>query len=77
MLSTDQYQWKIKKNPNKLDYNGEKWVGRSHNDNIPGIVHHDFQWIKKECKKNSFKISKVINPFLNFGNQQWLVISKK
>ena len=34
------------------DYIGTKWVGKSHESNTPGIVHHSFGWIQKRvCKK--------------------------
>jgi hypothetical protein len=35
----------IAKLPSQGDYQGEGWVGRSHNSDTPGVIKHSLPWI--------------------------------
>lgn len=58
----------------RKDYKGEKWVGKSHESNIPGIIRHSFRWIKSECLKRNLIAQEIKREDYNFGGQTWLRI---
>lgn len=35
------------------DYKGDKWIGKSHESNVKGVVKHSETWIKELFKKNN------------------------
>ena len=55
-------------------YDGSGWVGRSHESDVPGMVHHSFKWIKAECQKRNLQVEEIKDKTLNFGSQVWLRI---
>ncbi len=58
---------------NKLsDYKGSEWVGRSHKSNTPGIIAHNFEWIKKVCKERNLDVIELTDERIN--RQIWLKI---
>jgi len=58
----------------KKDYMGTKWLGRSHESDTPGIVHHSIGWIQSECAKRGLVAKEINGNEYNFGNQKWLKI---
>jgi SAM-dependent methyltransferase len=58
------------------DYSGEGWVGRSHECDAPGIVHHDLAWIERECAARGLRVEELADPEANFGGQVWLRIRR-
>jgi hypothetical protein len=39
------------------DYTGHRWIGRSHESDVPGVVRHEFRWIQEECSKRNFSVT--------------------
>ncbi|HEY8164161.1 MAG TPA: hypothetical protein VIF83_01280 [Gemmatimonadaceae bacterium] len=35
----------------RRDYLGSKWIGTSHESDVPGCIHHSLRWIRAECEK--------------------------
>ena len=61
----------------KKDYMGIEWVGKSHESNTPGIVHHSFDWIQAECEKRGLDAQEINEEAYNFGDQIWIRIKRK
>lgn len=61
----------------KRDYKGEKWVGRSHESETPGIVRHRLGWISAECVKRGLVAEEKREKAYNFGDQTWIRIKQK
>ena len=61
----------------KKDYEGTKWIGRSHKSGTPGIVRHSFGWIQTECAKRGMIANEIKEKAYNFGNQTWIRIKHK
>lgn len=61
----------------KKDYLGTNWVGRSHDSDDPGIVHHSLKWIQSECAQRGLTAEEKKDDAYNFGNQTWLKIQYK
>jgi hypothetical protein len=56
------------------DYQGEKWVGTSHESDTPGVIHHSLDWIGAQCAARNLV-------FWELGkdrsyNQCWLAIKR-
>jgi SAM-dependent methyltransferase len=56
------------------DYSGDVWVGRSHESEQAGVVHHAAEWIAQSCTSRGLRIRPIEDPLLSFGNQAWLCI---
>jgi SAM-dependent methyltransferase len=54
------------------DYGGEAWVGRSHESDEAGIVHHSLDWITGEASRHGLRATHVSHPLVN--HQYWLRI---
>ena len=61
----------------RRDYKGEKWIGRSHESDTPGMVRHSLDWIKKECNNRRLYAEEIREKEYNFGDQIWLRIRRK
>jgi hypothetical protein len=59
------------------DYKGEGWVGRSHESETPGIVHHDLAWIEGECATRGLRVEELADRDVNFGGQVWLRVRRQ
>ncbi len=55
------------------DYQGDCWVGTSHESDVPGIVRHSLPWIAERCQKRGLRVQEV--PDEAFDAQYWLRIS--
>jgi len=58
------------------DYKGDRWIGKSHESNQPGITRHSFKWIKKVCNERGLNVINI-DSNLNYEAQIWLLIEKK
>tara|TARA_B110000438_G_scaffold224736_1_gene218619 strand:+ start:2239 stop:2919 length:681 start_codon:yes stop_codon:yes gene_type:complete len=58
------------------DYKGDRWIGKSHESNQPGITRHGFKWIKKACDERGLSVINI-DSNLNYKAQIWLLIEKK
>ncbi len=56
------------------DYQEAKWVGKSHESDLPGIVRHNFRWIQRECRKRGLFAEEIDDKTFRLGNQTWLKI---
>jgi SAM-dependent methyltransferase len=52
------------------DFNGEQWVGRSHESDEPGVVKHSFGWIKQACERRGLQVTELEERRVN--EQRWL-----
>jgi cyclopropane fatty-acyl-phospholipid synthase-like methyltransferase len=52
-----------------------RWVGKSHESDLPGIVSHSFRWIQRECHKRGLFAEEINEETFRLGNQRWLKIS--
>ena len=56
------------------DYQGAKWLGRSHESDLSGVVRHSFSWIQTECRKRGLFAEEIDEKTFRLGNQSWLKI---
>ena len=56
------------------DYRGAKWVGRSHESDLSGLVRHSFRWIQTECRKRGLFAEEIAESTFRLGDQSWLKI---
>jgi hypothetical protein len=59
------------------EYSDVKWIGRSHESDTPGIVHHSLKWIRAECGKRGSNAEDIKLKLCNFGGQQWIRIKQE
>ena len=57
------------------DYQGDKWVGTSHEGGTPGIVRHSLDWIVDQCQERGFEVHEFTEE--NCDGQFFLRISRK
>jgi SAM-dependent methyltransferase len=55
------------------DYQGDSWVGRSHDSNSAGVVYHSWAWIQKECRQRDLDVAEIKE---DAYRQIWLQITK-
>ena len=56
------------------DYQGDHWIGRSHQSSEPGLVYHSFRWIKEQVEARGMFVTQL--PDLILNKQHWLRISR-
>ena len=56
------------------DYQGDQWIGRSHQSSEPGLVYHSFGWIKEQVEARGMFVTQL--PDLILNKQHWLRISR-
>ncbi len=54
-------------------YQGEGWVGRSHESPVGGLVTHDLPWIEAACAERGLVVAELDEPAIN--GQVWLRVS--
>ena len=62
------YRWR------QGDYQGSKWVGRSHERSNPGQIHHSWKWIRAVCGSRGLDVRRLPDP--PFNGQYWLKITR-
>jgi len=55
-----------------LEYNGDGWVGQSHESRARGIVYYTSTWLKSICEKYNLELT-ILNH--TTVNQQWIKIT--
>jgi hypothetical protein len=55
------------------DYQGECWVGTSHESDTPGVIRHALSWIAEQCGKRGLRVQEV--PGEAFDLQYWLRVT--
>lgn len=56
------------------DYNGDSWVGTSHESETAGTITHSFRWIKEQCRGRRLDIRKL--PRDRAQGHRWLELRK-
>jgi hypothetical protein len=56
------------------DYQGEGWVGTSHESDTPGVIRHSHTWIVEQCQMRSLEVKQL--PGLDCDSQLWLRIGR-
>jgi SAM-dependent methyltransferase len=57
----------------RRDYRGTGWVGRSHRQDEPGLVHHSKRWLAAECRNRGLGVEELRDGVIN--RQRWLRIT--
>jgi hypothetical protein len=55
------------------DYRGDKWIGRSHQSKVPGLIRHRRPWIQHACETRHLGFKEL--PDKPFNSQRWLKIT--
>ena len=56
------------------DYQGDVWVGTSHESDVPGVIRHRFEWIAEQCAPRGLRVQEL--PGEAFDGQVWLKIHR-
>ncbi len=60
------------------EYEGEGWIGKSHESGVAGVVKHSFAWVKKRCEERSLKAEQVTDTIFDLNNnQRWIRVTKE
>ncbi len=67
----------IAKLPSRPEYEGDSWVGRSHDSDAPGVVEHGLPWIAEEASRHGLSVQ--LMPYhLAYGQRQcWLRVRRR
>ncbi len=57
------------------DYGGDRWVGTSHESDVPGVVRHSLAWIVERCQERALQVTELPRPA--FDDQSWLRITRR
>ncbi len=55
-------------------YEGERWVGISHQSDQPGVVRHSLHWIAEEARQHGLRVKLMPYPVTNA--QYWLRVTR-
>ncbi len=55
------------------DYQGDGWVGTSHECSVPGVVRHDLKWILDQCQVRRLALRELAG--MDCDSQLWLRVS--
>jgi hypothetical protein len=56
------------------DYQGDRWVGTSHESDTPGVIRHKFTWISEQCMQRGLRLLEL--PGEAFDGQVWLKVQR-
>jgi hypothetical protein len=56
------------------EYQGQTWLGRSHESDEPGVAKHGLRWIAEEASQHGLTVQLTSHPVLH--HQYWLRISQ-
>jgi hypothetical protein len=56
------------------DYQGDGWVGTSHESDTPGVIRHSPAWIAEQCRRRALRVDALPAPA--FDGQSWLRIRR-
>jgi hypothetical protein len=54
------------------DYQGDHWVGTSHESDTAGVIRHSLAWIVEQCHRRGLQVEELQTP--GFDGQSWLRI---
>jgi hypothetical protein len=61
--------------PDKPDYAGSEWVGRSHRSQTPGVIGHREPWLRSTCEALGLQFQRYRSPLVTLG-QTWAVVTR-
>jgi hypothetical protein len=56
------------------DYNGNDWVGTSHESDTPGVIRHSLSWIGVQCHRRNLTCDEIYG--IDCDGQSWLRIQR-
>jgi len=56
------------------DYQGDEWVGTSHESDVPGVIRHDLGWILEECRRRGLSARELPEPAPD--SQRWIEVTR-
>jgi hypothetical protein len=56
------------------DYQGNSWVGTSHESDTPGVIKHSLKWIEQQCRERGLQVDEL--PGEAFDSQVWLRVRR-
>ena len=57
------------------DYQGDHWVGTSHESDTPGVIRHSLRWMLGQCQKRGLQAEEL--PAMEGDSQLWLRIRRR
>lgn len=57
------------------DYQGDCWVGTSHESGVPGVIRHSLGWIQDAARQRQLRVT--VLPELDCDSQHWLRLDKR
>jgi hypothetical protein len=57
------------------DYQGDRWVGTSHESGTAGVVRHSLAWIVAQCHGRAIRVEELSRPA--FDGQSWLRLARR
>jgi SAM-dependent methyltransferase len=68
--------WRLGSGPLRSDYAGDAWVGRSGTSDTPGMIAHDFGWIRGTAQRYGLHAQELDRPPLTRHGQVWARVRK-
>jgi hypothetical protein len=56
------------------DYQGNSWIGTSHESDTPGVIKHSLEWIEQQCRERGLRVDEL--PGEAFDSQVWLRVRR-
>lgn len=56
-------------------YDGDRWVGTSHESETSGVVQHSLRWIVEQCHRRELRVTEL--PGVDCDSQLWLRIERE
>jgi hypothetical protein len=56
------------------DYQGDAWIGTSHESDTPGVIKHALEWIEQQCGERGLRVDEL--PGEAFDSQVWLRVRR-
>jgi hypothetical protein len=57
------------------DYNGDEWVGKSHQSGEAGMISHSRRWVFRACEERDLQANELRHGIVH--QQRWLSISRR
>ena len=57
------------------DYQGDHWIGTSHESDTPGVARHSLTWIVEQCHRRALKVEELAGT--DCDSQFWLRIRRE
>jgi hypothetical protein len=57
------------------DYQGDCWIGTSHESDVRGVIRHSLEWIMQQCQARRLRVEEL--PGEAFDGQSWLRVRRQ